>query len=71
MPDHAAVWYLLVSPSRIGLRRIWWLVRLITCGGVWAWARPDNGVGRRTSEGRLVEDVPGIWAPCVGAVLSV
>jgi hypothetical protein len=36
--DHAAMWYSLVSPSMIGLRRTWWLVRLITCGGwVSAW----------------------------------
>lgn len=31
--DHAAMWYSLVSPSRIGLRRTWWPARLITCGG--------------------------------------
>ena len=37
--DHAAMWYSLVSPSRIGLRRTWWPARLITCGGwVSAWA---------------------------------
>jgi hypothetical protein len=32
--DHAAMWYSLVSPSRIGLRRTWWPARLITCVGV-------------------------------------
>jgi hypothetical protein len=37
--DHAVIWYSLVSPSRIGLRRTWWSARLITGGGwVSAWA---------------------------------
>jgi hypothetical protein len=33
--DHAVTRYSLVSPPRIGLRRTWWSVRLIT-GGSWA-----------------------------------
>ena len=36
---HAAGWYSLVSPLRIGLRRTLWSARLITCGEwVSAWA---------------------------------
>jgi hypothetical protein len=54
--DHAAMWYSLVSPSRIGLRRTWWPARLITRGGL------SLGLGRCKLRQRSV------WPRCVEVV---